>query len=76
VTGLKENKTKVRIITQKFPPQRRSNGGTKAVLRFGDLVAEVYERCGKARGNGLLRLAINARLIAFPGQRQFMIVTQ
>ena len=30
------------------------------------MIAAVYERCGKARANGLLRLAINGHLVVFP----------
>jgi len=63
-------------MTQKMAHQRRSNGPARKVLRFGDLVAAVYEHCGKARASGLLRLAVNAHLVEFPRQRRFIIVTQ
>ncbi len=63
-------------MTQDIPPPRSSNSSKRKVLRFGDLVAGAYERCGKARANGVLRLAVNANLVVFSGQRRFMIVTE
>ena len=45
----------------------------KKALRFGDLIAAVYDACGKRRARGILRLAVNARLVAFLGPQRFMI---
>ena len=57
------------------PPERtKTYGCTRKLLRFGDLIGAVYERCGKARANGLLRLAINAQLVVFSEGQRFMIV--
>jgi len=42
-------------------------------LRFGDLIAAVYNACGDARAKGILRLAVNARLVAFAGQYRLVI---
>jgi len=45
----------------------------KKPLTFGDLIAAVYDACGKRRARGILRLALNARLVEFPGRQRFMI---
>jgi hypothetical protein len=45
----------------------------KRVLTFGDLIAATY-RARKRGAAGFLRLAVNAHLIAFPGQQLFRIV--
>jgi hypothetical protein len=46
----------------------------KRQLTFGDLIAATYH-ARKGRGAaGFLRLAVNARLVAFPGRQLFMIV--
>jgi hypothetical protein len=45
----------------------------KKTLTFGDLVTSVYDACGKRRGRGILRLAINSRLIEFRGPQRFEI---
>ena len=45
----------------------------KKALTFGDLIASAYDACGKRKANGILRLALNARLIEFPGPQRFMI---
>ncbi len=45
----------------------------KKGLRFGDLIAAVYDACGKRRARGILRLAVNARLVAFLGPQRFLI---
>jgi hypothetical protein len=45
-------------------------------LQFGDLIAAVYENCGKTSANGLLRLAVNANLVEFAGQQRVMIVNE
>jgi hypothetical protein len=55
-------------------PRRTETNGRRKLLRFGDLIAAVYERCGEASANGLLRLAVNAHLVVFPEGQRFMIV--
>ena len=45
----------------------------KQRLRFGDLIASVYDACGKRRARGTLRLAVNARLVVFRGPQRFVI---
>ena len=68
-------KMKVKSMPRKLPQRIRTSDCTRKPLRFGDLIAAVYERCGKARANGLLRLAVNAHLVAFPEGQLFMIVS-
>jgi hypothetical protein len=45
----------------------------KKALTFGDLIAAVYKVCGKQRARGLVRLAVNAHVVAFRGHRHFVI---
>jgi len=45
----------------------------KKVLRFGDLIAAAYEAYGKRRARGIVRLAVNAHLVAFRGQQRVAI---
>jgi hypothetical protein len=49
---------------------------TRKVLAFGDLITAVYENCGKASANGLLRFAINTHLVEFEGADRFLIVRE
>ena len=67
-------KHKMKIYARKLPQRIRTSDCTRRLLRFGDLIAAVYEGCGKARANGLLRLAVNAHLVVFPQRQRFMIV--
>ena len=69
-------KMKDKSMPRKLPQQTKTNGCTPKALKFGDLIAAVYECCGKAKANGLLRLAVNAHLVVFPGRQRFMIVKQ
>jgi len=39
---------------------------TRKGLRFGDLIAAVYDACGEQRARGIVRLAVNAHLVTFP----------
>ena len=48
----------------------------KKALRFGDLIEAVYGACSKRRARGILRLAVNARLVEFLGQQRFVISKQ
>ncbi len=43
------------------------------VLTFGDLIASIYGSCDPRRAAGLLRLAANAQLLSFPGQRSVAV---
>lgn len=61
-------------MPQNVPRRIRTKDCTQNLLRFGDLIAAVYERCGKARANGLLRLAVNAHVVVFSQGQRFMIV--
>ena len=40
----------------------RETSRNRRLLRFGDLIAAVYDACGKRRARGILRLAVNARI--------------
>ena len=45
----------------------------KKRLMFGDLIRAAYLSRGKRRSIGILRLAVNARLIEFRGRQRFEI---
>jgi hypothetical protein len=45
----------------------------KKALTFGDFIAAVYSVCGKRRARGIVRLAVNAHVVAFRGHRHFVI---
>ena len=40
---------------------------------FGDLVVAVYSASNKRKARALLRFAVNAHLVVFPGSRQIVI---
>ena len=42
-------------------------------LTFGDLIATVYNACGKRRARGILRLCLQARLVAFRGCNRYVL---
>ena len=42
-------------------------------LTFGDFVAGVYHTWGKRRAKGIVKLAVNMRLIEFRGTKWFVI---
>ena len=50
----------------------KSNPKTKKALTFGGLIAAAYRASGK-RAKGIVRLAINARLVEFRGPQRFVI---
>lgn len=50
----------------------KTNGKNRA-LTFGDFIAAVYRAWGADRAKGLVRLAVNARLVLFRGRYHFMI---
>jgi hypothetical protein len=45
----------------------------KKALTFGDLIAAVYGVCGKRRAQGIVRLAVNAQVVAFRAHKRFVI---
>jgi hypothetical protein len=45
----------------------------KKVLTFGDLIAAVYGACGQRRARAIVRLAVNAHLVAFRDHQRFVI---
>jgi len=49
------------------------NNGKKKALTFGEFVAAVYAAWGKRRGTGIVRFAVNARLVQFRGRERFVI---
>jgi hypothetical protein len=51
----------------------KSNDQKKA-LTFGEFIAAVCAAWGKRRGKEIVRLAVNAHLIEFPGRQRFVIV--
>ena len=61
-------------MPRKLPQRIRTSDCPPKLLRFGDLIIAVYERCGKAKANGLLRLAVNAGLVVLSQKQRFMIV--
>jgi len=48
----------------------RTNQAKKA-LTFGEFVMAAYDAWGKRRASGIVRLAVNARLIEFQGRQRF-----
>ena len=57
----------------KYATRVMETNQNKQRLRFGDLIASVYDACGKRRARGTLRLAVNARLVEFLGPQRFVI---
>jgi hypothetical protein len=45
----------------------------KRALTFGDLIAAVYTACGNRRAKQVVRLAVNAHVVAFRGDRRYVI---
>jgi hypothetical protein len=43
----------------------------KKTMELGDLIAAVYEACGRQRARGILRLAIGAHLVTFRGRHPY-----
>jgi hypothetical protein len=41
----------------------------KTALTLGNLIETVYSACGKRRAIGIIRLAIDAHVVVFRGQR-------
>jgi len=42
-------------------------------LTFGDFIAAAYRAWGRRRAKGLVWLAVNARLVEFPGRQRIEI---
>jgi hypothetical protein len=45
---------------------------TKA-LTLGEFIVSIYDACGKQGAKEIIRLALNAHIVAFPGRRYFII---
>ena len=45
----------------------------KKALTFGNFIAAVYDACGQRRARAIVRLAVNAHVVAFRGHRHFVI---
>ena len=45
----------------------------KKAPTFGDLVVAAYNACGKRKAKAIVRLAVNAHVVAFSGHRHFVI---
>jgi len=48
----------------------------KKTLTFGDFIRWAYVAYGKRRASGIVRLAVDARLIEFRGEQRFVISEQ
>ena len=49
------------------------NKSKKKILTFGEFVAAIYAAWGKRKALGIVRLAVNARLVEFRGRELFVI---
>jgi hypothetical protein len=45
----------------------------KRALTFGDFIAAVYDACGQRRARAIVRLVVNAHMVAFRGRQRFVI---
>jgi hypothetical protein len=45
----------------------------KKHLTFGEFILAAYDVCGRRKANGIVRLAVKARLIKFHGQHPLVI---
>jgi hypothetical protein len=46
----------------------------KKHLTFGEFIMAVYDACGRQKAEGIVRLAVNARLLEFRGRDRFVIL--
>ena len=46
----------------------------KRHLTFGEFIMAVYDACGRQKAEGIVRLAVNARLLEFRGRDRFEIL--
>ena len=52
------------------------NNSKKKALTFGEFVAGIYTTWGKRKSLGIVRLAVNARLVEFRGRERFVILEE
>ena len=45
----------------------------KKTLTFGELIESVYSACSRRKAREIVRLAVNAQVVVFRGQRRFVI---
>ena len=45
----------------------------KKVATFGDFIQSAYGAYGKRKGTGMVRLAVNSRVVDFRGNQRFFI---
>ena len=59
-----------------FPPYSYATmiNHKRKPLTFGDLIAAVYAACGRQKAEGIVRLAVKARLVEFRGDDRFVIL--
>jgi hypothetical protein len=46
----------------------------KKALTFGEFSASIYDACGRQKTEGIVRLAVNTRLVEFRGHDRFVIL--
>ncbi len=46
---------------------------TKKTIRLGDLIAAVYEACGRQKARGILRLALDAHVVTFRSRHPYQL---
>jgi hypothetical protein len=46
----------------------------KGHLTFGEFIMAVYDACGRQKAEGIVRLAVNVRLVEFQGHDRFVIL--
>ena len=49
------------------------NNDKKKTVTFGEFVAAIYAAWGKRKATGIVRLAVNARLVEFRGPKRIVI---
>ena len=45
----------------------------KSHLLFGEFIMAAFDACGRQKAEGIVRLAVNARLVEFRGHDRFVI---
>ena len=45
----------------------------KKALTFGELIAAIYSISGNRRARGIVRLAVNAKVVVFRGDHRYLI---
>jgi hypothetical protein len=46
----------------------------KKHLTFGEFIMAIYDACGRQKADGIVRLAVNVRLVEFRGRDCFVIL--